>query len=87
MKRSEIDDRVINCAKYYVNKSSTIREVANYFGLSKSQVHLDITKKLKNLDLDLYYEVCKLISKNKNERCIRGGLAIKTKYQLMKGGA
>ena len=85
MYSNEIDKRIITHARYYVDNSSTVREVAKQFGLSKSQVHIDITKKLKKLDLDLYHEVRKIADKNKKERHIRGGLALKTKYQKLKG--
>lgn len=84
MSYKELNARIIKCAEYYVDNSSTVRAVAKHFGLSKSQVHIDITKKLKNIDLDLYYEVCKIINKNKQERHVRGGLATKRKYYLLK---
>lgn len=85
MYRDDIDERIITHAHYYVDNSSTVREVAKHFGLSKSQVHIDITEKLKKLDLSLYDEVRKVIEKNKKERHFRGGLAFKTKCQLLKG--
>lgn len=84
MYTNEIDKRIITHARYYVDNVSTVREVAKQFGLSKSQVHIDITKKLKYLDLDLYDEVCKVIDKNKKERHVRGGRAIKNKYNSNK---
>ena len=84
MRHNNIDTRIIEHAQYYVENSSTVREVAEHFGLSKSQVHIDITKNLKKLNLNLYRQVQEIINKNKKERHIRGGIATKRKYHLIK---
>lgn len=81
---NDIDTRIIECAIYYVENSSTVRDVAKHFGISKSQVHIDFTKNLKHLNVNLYYEVCKVLEKNKKERYVRGGLATKRRYERLK---
>lgn len=84
MTREQITERIIKCAKYYVEHQSTVRVVGKQFGLSKSQVHINLTVHLKKIDKDLYYAVRKIMNKNKRERHLRGGLATKRKYYLLK---
>lgn len=84
MTREQINERVLKCANYYVEHQSTVRAVAKQFGISKSQVHINLTKHLKKLNKELYYEVRKIMNKNKRERHLRGGLATKRKYYIIK---
>ena len=84
MTREQMIERIIKCAKYYVEHRSTVRVVGKQFGLSKSQVHINLTMHLKKIDKDLYYDVRKIMNKNKRERHLRGGLATKRKYYLLK---
>ena len=85
MTREEINKRILTHAKWYVENSSTVRGVSKQFGLSKSQVHINLTVHLKKLDTELYYDVRKIMNKNKRERHLRGGLATKRKYYLLRG--
>ena len=84
MIHDKITDRILTHAKYYVDNSSTVREVAKHFGLSKSQVHINLSVDLKKINKSLYEEVREIMERNKRERHIRGGAAIKRKYELMK---
>lgn len=70
-------------AAYMVENSATVRTVASKFSVSKSTVHKDVTKNLKNVNPSLYEEVKKVLEKNKEERHLRGGEATKQKYQCM----
>ena len=47
---SIIRKRIIDEAIYYVKNNSTIRKTAENFNVSKSTVHVDMSKKLKKLD-------------------------------------
>lgn len=71
-------------ADYIIKNRCTVRYAASYFGISKSTIHKDITKNLKNVNLGKYNEVKEIIEINKSERHIRGGLATKKKYQSIK---
>ncbi len=71
-------------AIYIIDNGSTIRECAKYFGISKSTVHNDLSKKLKTINKFLYYSVYRVIDKNLRERHIRGGIATKQKYLKMR---
>lgn len=78
----EIEDRVQQIAEYIINTKSTVRKAAKEFGISKSTVHVDITKRLEKVNPYLAEEIKKVLEENKLERHIRGGLATKQKYLL-----
>ena len=67
-------------AEYVIETGATVRQAALYFGVSKSTVHKDLTERLKYSNKTLYYEVLKVLYKNKAERHIRGGEATRKKY-------
>lgn len=70
--------------RYIVDNNATIREVARVYGISKSSVHLDVTKRLLRVNPSLYSLVRKVLDTNLEERYIRGGLATKYKYLNIK---
>ena len=78
---SSEQERCVILASYLVENQSTVRAVASKFGISKSTVHKDITKTLKNINHPLYNEVQEVLAKNKQERHLRGGEATKNKYR------
>ncbi len=39
-----IEERVVNLARYIVENHATVRQAAKKFGISKSTVHIDVTK-------------------------------------------
>lgn len=82
-KVEQLYQRIINEANYYVEHESTVRLTGKHFDVSKTNVHIDLTKRLKKLDKDLYFKVKKIMNKNKKERHLRGGLATKRKYYLL----
>lgn len=75
-----IEERVINLANYIIDNNSTVRAAAKMFHISKSTVHKDITQRLAEIDQRMAQEVSSVLSINKAERHIRGGLATKEKY-------
>lgn len=84
MKYKNINERIIKCAQYYIENGSTVRETAKMFNISKTTIHNDFVNKLKNIDIALYYNVRKILNKNKAENYLRGGLATKRKYFLLR---
>lgn len=76
--------RPIQLGEYMVSNSATVRAAAKQFDISKSTVHKDIRSRLPELDPELYCKVEELLELNKQERHIRGGLATKRKYELVK---
>ena len=67
-------------AEYVIDTKSTVRTTAQYFGISKSTVHKDLSQKLKYLNPRLYDSVKVVLELNKSERHLRGGEATRRKY-------
>ena len=76
--------RTKQLAQFVVATKSTVRKAAQVFGISKSTVHYDLTRRLLHFDTALYLNVKMVLEKNLNERSMRGGLATKAKYRLLK---
>ena len=72
--------RVKEEAKYLISTKKTIREVAEYFHLSKSTIHKDIQERLPFLSSSLYQKVRIILDEHLEERHIRGGETTKQKY-------
>jgi len=79
-----IEKRCIMLGEYIVENSATVRQAAEVYGISKSTVHIDVTKRLSMISPALYHEVYKVLQENKAERHIRGGIATKEKYLALK---
>ena len=73
-----------NFAIFIIENKSTIRECAKWFGVSKSTVHNDISKKLKLTNKFLFNQVYKVLNYNLLVRHIRGGEATKQMYKSLK---
>lgn len=80
----ENKDRCVELGEYIVNNKTTVRKAASVFGVSKSTVHNDVTKKLINISPSLAKEVNTVLQENKSQRHIRGGNATKEKYLQLK---
>lgn len=78
-------ERTIEEAKYILENQCTIRECAKALGVSKSTVHLDLQKRLNEIDKGLYLRVYMHIRKNIKFRSIRGGFATQRKYKEIRG--
>ena len=75
-----VEQRAVELAEYIIENNATVRAAAKKFGVSKSTVHMDITKRLKFSNPSLYISVRKVLDINKAERHLRGGQATKEKY-------
>lgn len=80
----DIHMRILEESEYIIKTGSTVRAAAEHFKISKSTVHKDVTERLKEVDLKLYEQVRKVLTKNLSERHIRGGMATKRKYAVSK---
>ena len=72
--------RTKQLAVYIIENQTTIRQTAKVFGLSKSTVHNDLSKRLRFVDGALYVQVRYILDKNFQEKSIRGGIATQKKY-------
>lgn len=81
-----IEERARALACYIIENKTTVRDAAKKFAMSKSSVHKDVTYRLQRISPVLYEETKKVLEHNKEERHIRGGMATKRKYELMREG-
>ena len=78
---NDYEDRAEMLGRYIADSNATVRSAAKKFGVSKSTVHSDVTKRFKKINPVLFNEVRKVLDVNKEERHIRGGLATREKYK------
>lgn len=74
------EKRAVMLAKYIIETKATVRQCAKVFGVSKSTVHDDVTRRLGGIDKNLCASVRRVLEKNKSERHLRGGEATRRKY-------
>lgn len=79
-----VEKRCVEIGKYIRDTGATVRQAAAVFGISKSTVHIDVTKRLYEVDRILCNDVHKVLEENKAQRHIRGGIATKEKYTKIK---
>ena len=79
-----VDKRCVEIGEYIRDTAATVRRAAAVFGISKSTVHMDVTKRHYDIDRILYDQVKAVLEINKAQRQIRGGNASKEKYSKMK---
>ena len=78
--KEDLTERVTLVAIYIKSTCATVRQTANIFGVSKSTIHLDVTKRLKKINPALYKEVHLILQKNFKEKHLKGGEATRKKY-------
>ena len=81
-----IEQRVIEISKYILATKATVRQVARFFGVSKSTVHKDVTERLPRINQNLAKQVKKVLDYNKAERHLRGGEATRQKFLQLRHG-
>lgn len=77
-----LEERAVKLGEYIFQNNATVRKAAKAFGISKSTVHKDVSERLKDINLELYRCVKKVLDVNKAQRHIRGGYATKHKYEM-----
>ncbi len=80
--KDEIGKRVLLEAEFILSTKSTLRQTAALFGVSKSTVHVDMSKRLIKLSEKKYKKIEKILNLNFAEKHLRGGQATKNKYLL-----
>ena len=76
-----METRACDLALYIIEQKTTVRAAAKQFGISKSTVHKDLSKRLPSFNRTLYLQVRAVLEQNKAERHIRGGIATREKYR------
>lgn len=80
-KHKYIKARTLSEAIHILQTGATIRETAEFFKISKSTVHKDISVRLKEIDGAIYKKVCEVLESNFNNKHIRGGHTTRLKYK------
>ncbi len=80
----KLDERAVELGTYIAQTKDTVRATAKKFGISKSTVHKDVTVRLEHINGPLFQTVKKILEEHKDERHIRGGIATKEKYRILK---
>lgn len=80
----DVDARVIKEADYIIRENATVRQAARVFGVGKSTVHYDVTRRLPFLDEDRARKVRAVLFINLSERHLRGGNATRARYAALK---
>ncbi len=81
MMRDPVEERAIELARYITANNATVRAAARQFGVSKSTVHTDVSRRLAFYDPLLHEQVRAVLERNKAQRHIRGGQATRRKYR------
>lgn len=74
-------ERCVDVGRYIADNHCTVRQAAEHFGVSKSTVHKDISKRLAKRRPDVYEQAMAVLKHNRATRHIRGGEATRRKYQ------
>jgi len=72
-----VEDRAVQLGQYIADNGATVRQTAKVFHISKSTVHKDVTVHLPKINKALAKSVAEVLTVNKAERHIRGGMATK----------
>ena len=80
----EINERVLEEARYIIETGATVRATAKVFSYSKSTVHKDVSERLFYINKRYFRRVKKVLEKNLSERHIRGGEATRRKFLNLK---
>ncbi len=75
-----INERTLLIADYVIKHHSTVRDAALVFGIAKSTIHKDLTKRLPRLSPTKYSEIRNILDENFKERHIRGGESTRKMY-------
>lgn len=76
--------RVVEIAEYILTTKCTVRDAAKKFNLSKTTIHNYMTKELPKCSALLAKKVRKILDYNKMDRNVRGGMATKLKYEILR---
>lgn len=79
--RDYIRKRVLDIANHILCTKHTIRQAAQVFGVSKSNVHRDMVDRLPQINKRLAHKVAYIMAYNLSERAFRSGLT-KTKQRI-----
>ncbi|MEG2235953.1 MAG: sporulation transcriptional regulator SpoIIID [Clostridia bacterium] len=81
MKSKILDQEMLEkMSLYMIQNKCTVRQLAKKYDIPKSTVYTKLTKDLYKQNFKLYLMIKEILSTNKQERAMRGGLATREKY-------
>lgn len=80
------NEKILECADYYITNKATLRETAMVFGVSKSNLHKIFNKILPVIDYNKYEEYKKISAENKIDAPIRAGAVSRIVRKLEQEG-
>lgn len=83
-KQLEMEQRIKEEADFMIKTNCTIRECAIHFKCSKTRIHLDLTKRLLDIDIKTYNKIRIILNNNLKNGRINGGNATRMKYKNIK---
>ena len=63
--KEQPEARAVILGEYIVRQKATVRAAAEWFGVSKSTVHKDVSERLEQIQPDLYTQVKEILEQNK----------------------
>ncbi|MBQ9263878.1 MAG: sporulation transcriptional regulator SpoIIID [Clostridia bacterium] len=82
--QGSIEERCVLLGRYILRTGATVRQAAGHFGMSKSSVHKDVHERLRSVHPGLYEEVKQVLDYHHAVRHIRGGLATRKRWRLIR---
>lgn len=82
MKYAISEKTLIAAAWYFLDNSTTIRDTAEQFGISRTTLWHSFINRLPKINNLIYLEVRKLLDYNKKMGPIRGGMSTKAKFMM-----
>jgi len=76
-----VSARVLEVAEYTLKTCKDIRSTAKVFGVSKSTIHKDLTKRLIEISPELYGQIRIILIDNKYLGQLKGGESTSKKYR------
>lgn len=76
-----VANRAIEVARYVIATKCTVRDAAKAFGVSKTTIYADLTRRLPIIHPSLYKQVKKVLDHNLSIRHVRGGEGNKIRCQ------
>jgi len=76
-----VKKRAREVGRKFINSSSTLRETAQNFGVSKTTIAKDLNLVLPEVDQSVYIQAKKILAENKSQAHIRGGESTKKRFK------
>lgn len=79
-----VEGRCVLLGEYITKNKATVRQAAKVFGVSKSTVHIDVTKRLSQTSPILAGKVAEVLKENKEQRQYKRRSSHQRKIQEVK---